>query len=458
MIKRLKDPSTRSQSIGVVTFNTAQQNYIETALSKAVHQSGLDAVAYECDEPLFVKNLESVQGDERDVILFSVGYGPDATGKLSLNFGPINQSGGYKRLNVAVTRARVEMKVFSAITGNMIDLNRTDSKGVAGLKAFLEYAERGREMLAISSKDLAPSSGSIGQLVAAELRDKGIMCDYDLGVSDFKIDVAVVDPRNKDRYILAVICDSESSCKLKGVKDRVAMQTKILKKLGWNTYQLWTVNFFNNTRREIAKIRDVITTLTEKKVLSKKTVRDITARYRTPYKSYYCKPMVKAGADYVLDFVNEEKIKTRIRDIIETESPIESSVLLDKLLAVYNVPKTAKRAVGVLTGYVEEFASLRQEIMGKVFYADKPVETFRPSDTRTVRDLTKVHPGEIVAAAKCAAETRLNMLRSEAVKEIIALFGTGKKTKAVTDWIEACLNAAIAENQLLVTVDGVLSV
>ena len=458
VIKRLKDPSTRSQSIGVVTFNTAQQNYIETALSKAVHQSGLDAVAYECDEPLFVKNLESVQGDERDVILFSVGYGPDATGKLSLNFGPINQSGGYKRLNVAVTRARVEMKVFSAITGNMIDLNRTDSKGVAGLKAFLEYAERGREMLAISSKDLAPSSGSIGQLVAAELRDKGIMCDYDLGVSDFKIDVAVVDPRNKDRYILAVICDSESSCKLKGVKDRVAMQTKILKKLGWNTYQLWTVNFFNNTRREIAKIRDVITTLTEKKVLSKKTVRDITARYRTPYKSYYCKPMVKAGADYVLDFVNEEKIKTRIRDIIETESPIESSVLLDKLLAVYNVPKTAKRAVGVLTGYIEEFASLRQEIMGKVFYADKPVETFRPSDTRTVRDLTKVHPGEIVAAAKCAAETRLNMLRSEAVKEIIALFGTGKKTKAVTDWIEACLNAAIAENQLLVTVDGVLSV
>ena len=193
-------------------------------------------------------------------------------------------------------------------------------------------------------------------------------------------------------------------------------------------------------------------------MFSKKTVRDITARYRTPYKSYYCKPMVKAGADYVLDFVNEEKIKTRIRDIIETESPIESSVLLDKLLAVYNVPKTAKRAVGVLTGYIEEFASLRQEIMGKVFYADKPVETFRPSDTRTVRDLTKVHPGEIVAAAKCAAETRLNMLRSEAVKEIIALFGTGKKTKAVTDWIEACLNAAIAENQLLVTVDGVLSV
>ena len=458
VVKRLKDPATRSQSLGIVTFNTAQQNYIENALSKAIHQSNLDAVAYDCDEPLFVKNLESVQGDERDVILFSVGYGPDAQGKLSLNFGPINQSGGYKRLNVAVTRARNEMKVFSAITGNMIDLNRTDSKGVAGLKAFLEYAERGREMLAIASTDITPVSGGIGALVAAELKDKGIMCDYNLGVSDFKIDVAVIDPRNKDKYILAIICDSESSCKLKGVKDRVAMQTKILKKLGWNTYQLWTVNFFNNTRREIAKIRDAITTLTEKKVMSKKLVKEITARYRAPYKSYYCKPLLKAGAEYVLNFVNEEKITSRIRDIIETESPIESSVLLDKLLVMYNVPKTAKRAVATLTEYTEQFASMRQEFDGKVFYVDKPVETFRPADVKTARDLTKVHPDEIIAAAKCAAETRLNLERSEAVKEIIALFGTGKKTKAVAEWIEKCLDKAIAEGKLLVTVDDVLSV
>ena len=456
VVKRLKDPATRSQSIGIVTFNTAQQNYIENALSKAIHQSNLDAVAYDCDEPLFVKNLESVQGDERDVILFSVGYGPDAQGKLSLNFGPINQSGGYKRLNVAVTRARNEMKVFSAITGNMIDLNRTDSKGVAGLKAFLEYAERGREMLAIASTDITPVSGGIGALVAAELKDKGIMCDYNLGVSDFKIDVAVIDPRNKDKYILAIICDSESSCKLKGVKDRVAMQTKILKKLGWNTYQLWTVNFFNNTRREITRIKDHITTLTEKKVLSKKTVREITARYRAPYKSYYSKPMAKAGAEYVLNFVNEEKIENRIRDIIETESPIESSVLLDKLLLLYNVPKTAKRAVATLSQYTDEFASFKQEFFGKVFFTDKAVETFRPSDTRTQRDITRIHPEEIIAAARCAVETGLNMRRADVVKEVVNLFG-GKKTKAVTEWIEKCLDLAIAENRIMLTVDDIMT-
>ena len=456
VIARLKDPAERGQSIGVVTFNTAQQNYIENELNKLIHRYNLDAVAYECEEPLFVKNLESVQGDERDVILFSVGYAPDTNGKLSLNFGPINQAGGYKRLNVAVTRARNEMKVFSGITGNMIDLNRTDSKGVAGLKAFLEYAERGREMLAIANTDITSVDGGIGELVAAELRDKGIMCDYNVGVSDFKIDVAVVDPRNKDKYILAVICDSESSCKLKGVKDRVAMQTKILKKLGWNTYQMWTVNFFNNTRREIAKIRDYITTLTEKKVLSKKTVREITSRYRAPYKSYYSKPMAKAGAEYVLNFANEEKIKNRIRDIIETESPIESSVLIDKLLLLYNVPKTAKRAVATLSQYAEEFASLREEVEGKVFFVDKPVETFRPSDTRTLRDLAKVHPDEVIAAARCAVETGLNLRRADVVKEIFNLFGA-KKTKAASDWIEKCLDIAFRENRLMLTVDDMVT-
>lgn len=457
VVRRLKDPTTRSQSIGIVTFNTAQQNYIENELGKQIHQYNLDSAAYDCEEPLFVKNLESVQGDERDVILFSVGYGPDSNGKLSLNFGPINQAGGYKRLNVAVTRARNEMKVFSAITGNMIDLNRTDSKGVAGLKAFLEYAERGREMLAISNTDITATHGGIGELVARELKDKGIICDYNLGVSDFKIDVAVVDPRNKDKYILAIICDSESSCKLKGVKDRVAMQTKILKKLGWNTYQLWTVNFFNNTRREIAKIKDYITTLTEKKVMSKKLVKDITNRYRATYKSYYCKPMLKAGADFVLNFVNEEKIKGKIRDIIETESPIESSLLLDKLLVLFNIPKTSKRAVATLNDYMNEFASFQQTYFGKTFYVDKAVETFRPCDVKTSRDLTKVHPAEIIAAAKCAVETRLNLERGDVVKEVIALFGTGKKTKAVTEWIEQCINMAIAENQLLVTVDDILT-
>jgi superfamily I DNA and/or RNA helicase len=105
----------------------------------------LEKIALETGEPLFIKNLENVQGDERDVILFSIGYGPDERGKVSLNFGPVNRDGGWRRLNVAVSRARYEMKVFSTLRSDQIDLNRTSSEGVAGLKAFLAYAEKGKK-------------------------------------------------------------------------------------------------------------------------------------------------------------------------------------------------------------------------------------------------------------------------------------------------------------------------
>lgn len=457
VIERLSDPATRGQSIGVVTFNTSQQRYIEDRLTKAIHDNGLDSVAYECEEPVFVKNLENVQGDERDVILFSVGFGPDSNGKLSLNFGPLNQNGGYKRLNVAVTRARQEMKVFSAITGNMIDLNRTESKGVKGLKAFLEYAERGREMLAIDSKNIGSKSLGIGSMIANELKDKGMLCEYDVGVSDFKIDVAVIDPRNKDKYILAIICDSENTTKLKGVKDRVAMQAKILKKLGWNTYYLWTINYFNNPKREIQKIKELITTLTEKKVMSKKIIKDIVNKYRKTYKSYYVKPLAKAGAEFVLNFVNEEAITNRIRSIIEAESPIDEQTLLDKLLVIYNVAKSSKKAVAQLNTYIEQFAGFKQVIEDKVFYVDKPIEFFRPMDTKTVRDLTKVHPEEIIAAAKCAIECNINFKKEDVIKEVYSLFGSSKKTKNVTAWIDYSIEKAIQSGAIMVTIDDYLT-
>lgn len=132
-------------SIGVVTFNISQQTLIQDMLQEEFSKDfAFDKWASEGEESLFVKNLENVQGDERDVILFSVSFGPDEDGKLLLNFGPLNKQGGWKRLNVAVSRARYEMIVFSTMTSDMIDLKRTKSKGVESLKNFLEYAEKGK--------------------------------------------------------------------------------------------------------------------------------------------------------------------------------------------------------------------------------------------------------------------------------------------------------------------------
>ena len=144
------------RSLGVVAFGIAQQNLIERIIEKRRRDDPVCEDFFRADkpEPFFVKNLETVQGDERDAIIFSVAYGKDAQGKLLLNFGPLNREGGERRLNVAVSRAREEMLVYSSMTAGMIDLRRTSSKGVAGLKAFLDFAQCGRTAFAVKSSTL----------------------------------------------------------------------------------------------------------------------------------------------------------------------------------------------------------------------------------------------------------------------------------------------------------------
>ncbi len=142
--ERLKDPSRSSQSMGIVTFSVVQQNLIEKLLrEKTAQEPALETALQNLPEPLFVKNLENVQGDERDVIMFSIGYGPDEEGKLTMNFGPINQEGGWRRLNVAVSRARLEMVVFTNIDPNQFVVSQAQPRGVRDLKAFLEVAQKG---------------------------------------------------------------------------------------------------------------------------------------------------------------------------------------------------------------------------------------------------------------------------------------------------------------------------
>ncbi|HIU82183.1 MAG TPA: hypothetical protein IAB11_06805, partial [Candidatus Ornithoclostridium faecavium] len=215
--------------------------------------------------------------------------------------------------------------------------------------------------------------------------------------------------------------------------------------------------YYNNPRREINRIKDYVTALTQKKVLSKKVVKDVLSKYRVPYKSFTVKPLTKPGIDFVMDIANEDKIKERIRAVIDKESPIEEHYLMDKLTTMYNIPGTAKKAIAQLSEYVSAFDGFRKEVGGKAFYVDKPVETFRPSDEKIKRDITKIYPDEILAAVKCAIETNVGMTRDSVVKEVIALFGYGKKTKAVADWIDRAIENALDEKQLMITVDGVIT-
>ena len=195
IVRRLKDEELRNDSIGVVTFSSVQQNLIDDLLYEEFKKyPELEEIDNNSKEPIFIKNLENVQGDERDVILFSIGYGPDADGNVSMNFGPLNREGGWRRLNVAISRARKSMIVYSVLKPEQIDLSRTCSEGVAGLKGFLEFAEKGKNNLAQKAGNNKNHDDHIVTDIANAIKEMGYDVKCNIGCSEFKMDIGVVNP------------------------------------------------------------------------------------------------------------------------------------------------------------------------------------------------------------------------------------------------------------------------
>ncbi len=256
--RRYNDTQLKRQSIGVVTFNISQQTLIEDLLLEEYQKDiEFDNWANVGEEALFVKNLENVQGDERDVILFSVAFGPDAEGKLSLNFGPLNKTGGWKRLNVAVSRARMEMVVFTIMTADMIDLKRTKSKGVEALKDFLDFAEKGRLQGEYVETRVRNDQGIMEQ-ICQRISDAGFKYQKSVGHSDFKVDIAVINPYKEDEYLLGIMLDGESYCKSPNTKDREVAQPGVLKGLGWQLHRVWAMDWWDNKDKEIANLLHIL--------------------------------------------------------------------------------------------------------------------------------------------------------------------------------------------------------
>ncbi|MDE5997078.1 MAG: DUF4011 domain-containing protein [Muribaculaceae bacterium] len=252
----LLEKSPAAPSIGIVAFSKAQSNLIEDILNaKLQRNKALQKKLDEAEEPLFVKNLENVQGDERDLIVFSIGYGPDKNGNVSLNFGPLNQSGGERRLNVAVSRAREEMTVFSSLLPQHIPAEGISAKGVSSLRKFLAYAIDGQNQQMQSEEQ---DREVIIDDIAEKLREKGLEVATKVGRSAFKIDIAIVDKENPDNYSLGLILDGRDYYALPTVRDREITVPSVLKSLGWRIRRLWTIDWLENPESVIRSITEAL--------------------------------------------------------------------------------------------------------------------------------------------------------------------------------------------------------
>ena len=437
VLRRLADDKLNKSSMGIVTFSSVQKEYIEKRLSQAIVERRLESAAYDREEPLFVKNLENVQGDERDVILFSVCYGPDRMGRISLNFGPLNQVGGWRRLNVAVSRAREEMVVFSSMTGAMIDVSKTNSKGVAGLKAFLDFAQKGRTNLAISSSNLITKKPGLGKYIAEELSSYGYECRYDVGVSGFKIDVAVIDPRNRNRFILAIMCDTPNTF---SVKDRNILQIQTLKRNNWNVARLFTVNYYNNPKREIKKIKDLLDKLTG----AEKRGGTELNRSKKAYKTAVLDERFE-NATYITSGENDKEIIARLKAIVAAEEPISFDFLVRRCLTSLGILKYGGKVENRMQALIALCGFKYERIFGTAFYrkTDKMVacERYRVETGEPLRKSeTDFTPYEIIAIVRGALEDKVALYMEEAQIIVASVLRVTKPTEKFVAYVNDCVS------------------
>jgi very-short-patch-repair endonuclease len=250
----------REKTLGVVTLSLAQKEAVEDAIELKLKERpeyerffGEDRL-----QGFFVKNLETVQGDERDVIILSIGYGRDQQGRMTMTFGPLNKSGGERRLNVAITRAREKVILVSSIRSSDIDLEASKASGVLTLYHYLDYAERGPEALALSNPLGGEHESPLEEDVAGEIRRMGYDVVPQVGCSGYRIDLGVVDPADPGGFLLGVECDGVTYQSAYSVRDRDRLRQQVLERLGWKIHRIWSPAWVARRESEVRRLRDAI--------------------------------------------------------------------------------------------------------------------------------------------------------------------------------------------------------
>ena len=249
------------RSLGVGTFNSSQKELLQDMIDREEKRSPIVREYIErwsqSGEPFFVKNLESLQGDERDVIFISTTYGADIDhGRVMQRFGPINQEGGWRRLNVLITRAKQKMHIFSSLKSSDISISIDSSRGVKSLKEFLKFLERG----AVAPKREEaekPIESLFSHAIGRLLSSRGVRTRSHVGVSGYYIDLVVL-AEDSDDAILAIECDGENYYASKSASDRDRLKGEVLRRLGWRVHKIWSVDWYKNREDEVERLFDVI--------------------------------------------------------------------------------------------------------------------------------------------------------------------------------------------------------
>ncbi len=251
-----------NRSLGVVTFSEAQQSAVEVAIrQKRLHDNSFEKFFIEDkEESFFIKNLENVQGDERDTIIFSIGYAKDNKGIMYMNFGPLSRDGGYRRLNVAITRAKHNVKLVGSIVPTDIDLDKITSEGVKMLRSYIEFAQEGVAALEreLSFNYNLDFDSPFEEAVYDFLQTKGYNVVTQVGCSGFRIDMAVKHPTKSGHFAIGIECDGATYHSSRTARERDRLRQSVLEDMGWTIYRIWSTDWIKNQQIEKEKLINAI--------------------------------------------------------------------------------------------------------------------------------------------------------------------------------------------------------
>ncbi|NRF77366.1 helicase, partial [Citrobacter braakii] len=257
------------QSLGVATFSVSQRKAIqdELELLRRLNPDLEEFFNAHPSEPFFVKNLENVQGDERDVIMISVGYARNTQGYMAMRFGPLGSEGGERRLNVLISRAKRRCEVFASITDEDIDLERAKGKGVFAFKLFLQYARTGR--ISLAQRTEREMDSVFEEQVADALQKAGYQVHPQVGIAGFFIDLAIADPDMPGRYLIGIECDGRAYHSSRSARERDRLRQAVLEDHGWIIHRIWSTDWFHRPEEQLERTLQAIESA--KKELSERT-------------------------------------------------------------------------------------------------------------------------------------------------------------------------------------------
>lgn len=445
LVETLRKTPPGKRTFGVVTFNMAQQSLILDLLDEKRsqypeiegHFSGLEGV--------FVKNLENVQGDERDEILFSICYAKDENGKLRMHFGPLSTSGGERRLNVAITRARCQLRVFSTLTYDQIDLSKTNSVGTAHLRSFLQFvSQQGSDetwRMACSRK----ANSSFEECIKRELETQGYELHSQIGCGSYRIDLGVVDPEKPGCYLMGIETDGENYHSGKYARDRERIRRQLLRALGWRFHKVWAMDWIEDPKAQLVKIEEALKQPPEEappveivpELEEKVDMEQEMAIAHAPVVEVAVDPNVRpyiqailkpSGDQETFYFQNSDAlIHQQLQEVVSIEGPIHRELLYRRIMTPWRLSRCTDRVKRRLEGLLKALTGLQKIKQRGDFYWPSNLEDLKfyrtSSDPNVSREADYLPPEEIALAAQWIISNSLSIQQEDAIRETAKLFG-----------------------------------